>query len=289
MADERFADASFLTPEGDALRVWHPDYDRAVRDEPLLMPEVTKQASGAWLKSSIELGFIERASMLIEGTWRDPAVPLSTLAQARQVGYRTHAVLVAVPPEVSRVEMLACFYEPALNGDPARWTPPSAQDEAVANLEDTAVALAHSEDVDTFSVVTREAVFVVDQEPAGPHRAQIITEGLERARAAFWAPRSRSEWLDRVDIYYEAHQRLTFETPDAIAVWEQLLNHDVPTIERVHPHLRLPETGGSARRFDAAPERLRTRENLGRAVSNPEQAPRFEDSSHQHTDGPYLG
>lgn len=289
MADERFADASFFTPEGDALRVWHPDYDRAVRDEPLLMPEVTKQASGAWLKSSIELGFIERASMLIEGTWRDPAVPLSTLAQARQVGYRTHAVLVAVPPEVSRVEMLARFYEPALNGDPARWTPPSAHDEAVANLEDTAVALAHSEDVDTFSVVTREAVFVVDQEPAGPHRAQIITEGLERARAAFWAPRSRSEWLDRVDIYYEAHQRLTFETPDAIAVWEQLLNHDVPTIERVHPHLRLPETGGSAWRFDAAPERLRTRENLGRAVSNPEQAPRFEDSSHQHTDGPYLG
>ena len=158
-SDERFADASFFAPEGDALRVWHPDYDRAVRDEPLLMPEVTKQASGAWLKSSIELGFIERTSMLIEGTWRDPAVPLSTLAQARQVGYRTHAVLVAVPPEVSRVEMLARFYEPALNGDPARWTPPSAHDEAVANLEDTAVALAHSEDVDTFSVVTREAVF----------------------------------------------------------------------------------------------------------------------------------
>lgn len=201
MADERFADASFFAPEGDALRVWHPDYDRAVRDEPLLMPEVTKQASGAWLKSSIELGFIERASMLIEGTWRDPAVPLGTLAQARQLGYRTHAVLVAVPPEVSRVEMLARFYEPALNGEPARWTPPSAHDEAVANLEDTAAALAHSEDVDTFRVVTREAVFVVDQEPAGPHRAQIITEGLERARAAFWAPRSRSEWLDRVDIY----------------------------------------------------------------------------------------
>ena len=87
----------------------------------------------------------------------------------------------------------------------------------------------------------------------------------------------------------EAHQRLTFEAPDAITVWEQLLNHDVPTIERAHPHLRLPETGGSARRFDAALERLRTRENLERAVSNPEQASRFEDSSHQHTDGPYLG
>ena len=288
MADERFADASFFAPEGDALRVWHPDYDRAVRDEPLLMPEVTKQASGAWLKSSIELGFIERASMLIEGTWRDPAVPLGTLAQARQLGYRTHAVLVAVPPEVSRIEMLARFYEPALNGEPARWTPPSAHDEAVANLEDTAVMLAQSSDVDTFSVVTRDAAFVIDQEPPGPQRAQIITEGLERARAAFWTPTTRSEWLDRVDTYHEAHQQLTPQAPDAIAVWDQLLSHDVPAIERDHPLPELPGASG-VRRFDAALERLRARETQRRAAPNLERAPRVEDPSSQRPDGPYLG
>lgn len=288
MADERFSGVSFFAPEGDALRVWHPDYDRAVSEDPLLMPEVTKQASGAWLKSSIELGFAQGASMLIEGTWRAQDVPLNTVAQAQELGYRTHAVLVAVPPEVSRVEMLARFYEPTLHGQPARWTPPAAHDEAVANLERTASALARSSSVATFSVITRDALFIVDQELPGPQRAANVREGLERARAAFWTPASRSEWLDRVDTYHEAHQHLTSQAPEAIAVWEQVLNRDVPAVERMYPLPPAPDASGVARRFDLALEKLRAHEGSPRAPSRSEQERRRESPPRQQPQTPDL-
>lgn len=240
--DERFAHEQFFAPEGDSLRPWHPDYEQVMADDPLRMPDVTKQASGAWLSMAVDLGFELHASMLIEGTWRDYRVPVSTLEQGREAGYRTHAVLVAVPPQVSRIDMLDRYYEPVRNGQPARWTPPAAHDEAVAKLEATAVLLADSALVDTFSIVTRDGTFVIDQEPRSPRRAEHVLTGLREAREAYWNPTTHRAWRDLVATNHAAHQVHTAGRPAADAVWEQILTRDVPHI----PQLLTPTTAPRA-------------------------------------------
>ena len=37
---------------GDDLRRFHPEYDHTMEHNPLAMPEVTAQASGAWIGTS---------------------------------------------------------------------------------------------------------------------------------------------------------------------------------------------------------------------------------------------
>ena len=197
------------------------------------MPEVTAQASGAWLKMSVDLGFAQRASMLIEGTWRNQGVPLSTLEQARAAGYRTHAVLVAVPPQVSRLDMLGRYYDAVRAGHASRWTPPAAHDEAVAKLEATAVVLADSPLVDAFSVITRDAAFVVDHAPASPQRSHDALAGLADARAAYWNSDSSALWRELIDLNYDTHLAHTAGQPAADQVWEQILTRDVPHIEQL--------------------------------------------------------
>src|SRR5690606_23939959 len=58
---------------GDELRPFHPDYDEIVAEDPLRMPNATAQASGQWVKRSIDYAEHERHSLLIEGVFRDPA------------------------------------------------------------------------------------------------------------------------------------------------------------------------------------------------------------------------
>lgn len=256
LRDARFTGQDFFVPEGDALRIWHPDYQTAVHDDPLQMPDVTKQASGYWLKRSVELSLSHGASLLVEGTWRDASVPQATLEQAREKGYRTHAVLVAVPPEVSRLDMLARYYEPLSAGEPARWTPPAAHDQAVDALEATATALAAARVVDEFSVITRDGRFVADALTPSPQRDASVQHSLTEARHSFWTPEARAEWLNRVDHYAEAHHTHTRDDPTANQVWDQILKHDVP--RRAPAPAPAPRQPGRAR-FESALQALQAR------------------------------
>lgn len=284
LRDARFTGQDFFVPEGDALRIWHPDYQTAVRDDPLQMPVVTKQASGHWLKRSVELSLSRRASLLVEGTWRDASVPQATMEQARKKGYRTHAVLVAVPPEVSRLDMLARYYEPLSAGEPARWTPPAVHDQAVAALEATATALAAMRDVDEFSVITREGRFVADALTPSAQREALVLHSLTEARDSFWTPEARADWLNRVDHYAEAHHTHTRADPAANQVWDQILKRDVP--RHAPAPAQAPRAPGRAR-FEAALQALQAR-NRHTGTPGPDRARSFDRESPPTECGPSL-
>ena len=89
--------------DGDALRSYHPDYRRLMREDPLRMPAETAQASGRWVGMSIDYLRGQRRSALIETTLRQPGVVRETMAGFQRAGYRTELHVVAVPLEVSRL------------------------------------------------------------------------------------------------------------------------------------------------------------------------------------------
>ncbi|RYG75874.1 hypothetical protein EU513_15065 [Yimella sp. RIT 621] len=78
----------FFAVEGDSFRQHHPAYRSLLARDPLRMPHATAQAAGRWTARAIEYGYEQRASMLVEGTWRNASVPMGAIEQAAEHGYR---------------------------------------------------------------------------------------------------------------------------------------------------------------------------------------------------------
>ena len=155
-------DGPLLPVNGDDLRQYHPDYDRLCDEEPLNMPERTAKASAAWIRMTMEYADENGIPAIVEGTWRNAATVLDEAANAKRAGRSTHAVVLAVPPVLSRLAMLERYYRDRSAGLPSRWTPASAHDNAVANLPATVRAVAMSPLVDRLTVIDRDGGVLYD-------------------------------------------------------------------------------------------------------------------------------
>lgn len=147
---------------GDDYRQYHPQYAQLVREDPLRMPTVTASAAAAWTGMVVEWVDAHGASAVIEGTWRNSETVLKEAKRATQLGRRAHAVVVAVPPILSRLGILERYYFDLEQGESARWTPPEAHETAVHNLVSTVPAIAESGLFGRFTVIDREGAILYD-------------------------------------------------------------------------------------------------------------------------------
>jgi hypothetical protein len=197
-AEALHPDARFTRVIGDDLRPFHPAYpDLAESPDPELMPAATAEASGWWVRRALAHAAKRRFSVAVEGTFRDPAVPLATAGQFAAAGHRVHVVALAVPEAVS---WLACVtrYLLAASGlagraGPARWTPRAAHDLAYANAPATLHALWASPSVRRITILRRDGGQALDAERdwtgRWPGRADPVRELLAaRADASRHAP-----------------------------------------------------------------------------------------------------
>lgn len=147
---------------GDDFRQYHPDYDRLLETDPLSMPDVTARAAGTWTGMAVRYADDNRVSCVIEGTWRNASTVLDEARRARSLGRGTHAVLLAVPPALSRLGILSRFYEDMRAKGSARWTPPTAHETAVGNLPQTVPQVAGSGLMDRMTVLERSGGVLYD-------------------------------------------------------------------------------------------------------------------------------
>lgn len=115
---------------GDDFRAFHPDYRALMRTEPLAMPHVTAQASGAWVGMAADYLRAERRSVILETTMRQLPVVESTAAAFRAQGYRVEAHVLAVPGAVSALGTVSRYLGEAAGNDQNRWTPSAAHEAA---------------------------------------------------------------------------------------------------------------------------------------------------------------
>ena len=88
---------------GDDLRDYHPDYQILLAADDRTAAAATDRDSGRWVEMAIAHALEHRYSVVIEGTMRDPQVPLNTAAKFRADGYRVEAWVMAVDPLSSRL------------------------------------------------------------------------------------------------------------------------------------------------------------------------------------------
>lgn len=151
-----------LSIVGDDFRQFRPDYERLCEEDPLAMPDVTAPAAGYWTGKAVGYADAHGVSCIIEGTWRNESIVLDEAARARRLKRKTHAVVLAVPPMLSRLGLLARFYDDLVSGEQARWTPPRAHENTVRALPSTVHAVAVSGLFDRLSVMDRSGAFLYD-------------------------------------------------------------------------------------------------------------------------------
>lgn len=198
---------------GDDLRRYHPAYRSLVADDPLGMPAATAPTSAGLIRLALDHAIEHRYPVLLEGTFRDPAMVTGTAARFAEAGYRVEVVTVATPAPVSRLAAEQRFLA-AKNSLSARWTPPEAHETALASSPEVVAALEALPTIGRVRVYSRDRLLYDNErtpdgtwrheptaaetlraEQTRPLDAAEAVEWLARYRAVFDAARARPGYL----------------------------------------------------------------------------------------------
>ncbi len=202
-AQQMHSEQRFVAITGDVYRSYHPQYEDLVDDDPIRMPNVTQTVSGPFVAMALDHAMQQGISVSLEGTFRDPRMVTATAARFKAAGYTVHAVVLAVPPAQSLLSTVDRYVGAIENGYPARWTPVSAHDAALAGIPVTVQELGAHRAVDRVTVAHRDGTIAVDlHEPASKHRAT-------QAAGAVAAEQHRPLRPDQAQSWSQRHAQLT--------------------------------------------------------------------------------
>lgn len=184
---------------GDDFRAFHPDYRALMRTEPLAMPHVTAQASGAWVGMAADYLRGERRSVILETTMRQLPVVEATAAAFRAQGYRVEAHVLAVPGAVSALGTVSRYLGEAAGNDQNRWTPSAAHEAAYEAMPATVEQLVARGLVDRITVTTRAQGVLYERAVTADVAQTVGTEArreIEAGRSpASMTAREGREWV----------------------------------------------------------------------------------------------
>lgn len=194
-----YPDESFVPIIGDDLRPYHPDHQQALHDpDETVMPAITAQASGAWVRKGIEHAAAHGYNTVVEGTFRNPQTTLDTAGRFAAAGHQVHVVALAVPEDLSRLSCLERYYGERAAGNHGRWTPPAAHDLGYEGTPGTVEAAENDPAVHRLTVMDRAANVLYDN-TRGPdgqwHQPLGARQALEARRAQPFTAEETDQWL----------------------------------------------------------------------------------------------
>ncbi|MFI9155683.1 zeta toxin family protein [Streptomyces sp. NPDC053367] len=193
-AVQRHADRQLVPLTGDELRAFHPQYEELLAEQPLLFPNATGQASGAWVRMSIEHARAHGYSLMLEGVFRNPEMTVATAEEFAAAHYVVEVLGLGVRAERSRLDSLHRYLESG------RWTPPTAHDSAYEKMPQTIAAAEASPAVRRLTITDRTGadLYANERNPDGHWRHEPAgVAALEASRARPLPPGEAAGWLAR--------------------------------------------------------------------------------------------
>ncbi|GGO98282.1 zeta toxin family protein [Wenjunlia tyrosinilytica] len=222
---------------GDELRGFHPRYQELLRESPQVLESATAQASGPWVRMSIDFARDNGYTLILEGVFRDPNMTLGTAREFAAVRFGVEMVALAVREERSRLDALHRFLNPG-TGLPGRWTPPELQDLAYRMTPQTVAAAEADAAVRQITVTNRTGVdlYVNERRADGAWSTPAAAvEAIHDERALPLAREEARGWLDRyreVIITFAVEGRVN----DASSGVLQRLTQDADTVVQMVDH-----------------------------------------------------
>ncbi|MBZ6372711.1 MAG: zeta toxin family protein [Microbacterium hominis] len=218
---------------GDDLRAYHPGYRDLAVNDPLAMPAATAPTSSGLIRLALDHAIQYGYPVLLEGTFRDPAMVSATATRFAEAGYRVEVVAVATPAPVSRLAAEERFLR-ARRGEVGRWTPPEAHETALTGSPEVVAAL------EALPSVARIQVYARDRRLYDNHRIQAgawehepnAAEVLRGEQTRQLTPTEAVGWLAGYGaVFGVAHARRGYLSPRTAPAYRQLQEDAARMIE----------------------------------------------------------
>ena len=141
---------------GDEYRKYHPDYKKFQKENVFESSDKTQNFVSQVIEKIINRSKNERFNLIIEGTFRNPKVPISTLTKLNKAGYVTSAFIITAPKELTWESCLQRFNFRKDNfKGTERYTKKESHDEVVEKLPDSIETVIKSGQADFLKVFIR--------------------------------------------------------------------------------------------------------------------------------------
>jgi hypothetical protein len=96
VAENENPDKKFIKVNGDEYRIFHPEHDSLI-GEIAAYSEKTQPFSNVFTEKLIEEAIKNKFNIIVEGTMRNPDIPLKTSAMFKTAGFKVEAYVIAAP------------------------------------------------------------------------------------------------------------------------------------------------------------------------------------------------
>lgn len=169
----------------DTYKTYHPQYTRLMLSTPQHASPATGPDARKWLAMAAGEATERRVDVVLESACRHPDDFCDLAALFRAAGYRVEVVVLAVPEALSRLGILARFYEKKpeaqSRGLPVRLTPVKVHDDSYVGLLHAARYLDESDAADQVAVVRRGNLVAYGWERVSGEPAE-IAKAVEKER-----------------------------------------------------------------------------------------------------------
>jgi hypothetical protein len=100
--EDSYPNEHFLKINGDTYRAYHPNHDALIKDTQSYSDE-TQIFSNVFTGELINEACKNKFNVIIEGTMRNPDVPLNTAKQLKQAGFKVEVYVIATPSLVTEL------------------------------------------------------------------------------------------------------------------------------------------------------------------------------------------
>jgi hypothetical protein len=152
-AEQNHQGINFLIVNGDNYRQYHPEHDLLLNNI-VNYSENTQIFSNTFTGRMIDEAIKNRYSIIVEGTMRNPDVPMTTAAKFRKAGFKTEAYVIAAPSFFTRVGVYNRYLNELKAKGYGRLADMRSHDAAVDGLVKSVNVLYLNQSVDNISIYT---------------------------------------------------------------------------------------------------------------------------------------
>lgn len=153
---EKELNKNIIPINGDDFRIYHPNFKEIYAEHKGDFPKYTSEFSNKMVERVIEEAIKNKFNIVVEGTFRDPNVPIGTLSKFEEQGYNTRAMIIATDKNIAWESTINRYNQDLENGFYARKVDKSSFENVAANLAKNTKIVLDSGKASLLEVYSRE-------------------------------------------------------------------------------------------------------------------------------------
>lgn len=163
---------------GDDFRIYHPNFQKIYQEHQGDYPKYTSDFSNPMVERVIKACIKNRFNMVIEGTFRDPKIPIKTLSELKNQGYETRAMIIATQKEIAWHSTIERYEHDLNNGFYARKVDKDTFDFIASHLARNTKSVLESQQATLLEIYSRTALLFHSQKHNPNDLEKIINDEL---------------------------------------------------------------------------------------------------------------